>query len=177
MIFRSWVRHGVAAGLSPSQPGTLKLPPQGVSPGNATVPWLRAANKRLLTGEKSGRNVSLGAEIKSEVVVSLRGAVLVITKEGNMPYLLVRHQVVDCAKWKRVFDGHAAARKAAGCRDGQLFRRASDPHEVFVLLQGESLEKARQFTQSGESKQVREQAGVADQPDIYLLEELEKLTR
>jgi heme-degrading monooxygenase HmoA len=90
-----------------------------------------------------------------------------------MPYLLIRHKVADYPKWKPVFDEHGAARQANGSRGGQLFRNATDPNELFMLLEWDDLEKARQFTQSEDLRQAMQRAGVADQPDIYFLEAVE----
>lgn len=67
-----------------------------------------------------------------------------------MSYLLVRHKVQDYAKWKPIFDGHAATRKANGSKGGQLFRSADNPNEVVILLEWDDVKKARQFAQSAD---------------------------
>jgi hypothetical protein len=90
-----------------------------------------------------------------------------------MPYLLVRHKVEDYARWKPIFDADAATRRASGSQGGRLFRNASDPNELVILFELADLEKARQYTQSEELRGKMQQAGVADQPDIYFLEEVE----
>jgi heme-degrading monooxygenase HmoA len=94
-----------------------------------------------------------------------------------MPYMLIRHKVEDYAKWKPVFDAHGATRRAGGCKGGRLYRNANDPSEVVVVLEWESIEKALQFTQSPELREAMQQAGVADQPDVYFLEEVERLSQ
>jgi heme-degrading monooxygenase HmoA len=91
-----------------------------------------------------------------------------------MSYLLVRHQVADYARWKPVFDAHGAVRKASGAKGARIFRNARDPKEILVLVEWDDLEKARQFIESGDSRQVRQRAGVADTPDVYFLEEIEQ---
>jgi heme-degrading monooxygenase HmoA len=90
-----------------------------------------------------------------------------------MPYLLVRHKVQDYAKWKPLFDQHAATRQTNGSRGGQLFRNATDPNELVILFEWDDLEHARQFAQSEDLRQTMQRAGVADQPDIYFLEAVE----
>jgi quinol monooxygenase YgiN len=90
-----------------------------------------------------------------------------------MPYLLVRHKVQDYAKWKPGFDAHGTTRQANGCRGGQLFRNASDPNELVILFEWDDLEKARRFAQSEDLRETMQRVGVADQPDIYFLEEVE----
>ena len=92
-----------------------------------------------------------------------------------MPYLLVRHKVADYAQWKPIFDQHAATRKASGSKGGHLFRNANDPNELLILFQWDDLDKARQFTQSNDLREVMQKAGVVDQPDVYFLEAIEEV--
>lgn len=90
-----------------------------------------------------------------------------------MPYVLVRHKVADYAQWKPVYDAHATSRKAGGSKGAHLFRNAENPNETIILLEWEDLEQARQFAQSADLRQAMQRAGVADQPDIYFLEEVQ----
>jgi heme-degrading monooxygenase HmoA len=92
-----------------------------------------------------------------------------------MPYLLFRYKVADYDRWKPVLDQRGATRQAQGSRGGQVFRNANDPNELVILFEWSDLEQARQFAQSEELRQAMQQAGVADQPDIYLLEAGEHL--
>ena len=89
-----------------------------------------------------------------------------------MALLIVRHKVQDYSKWKPVFDDHATARKAAGCKGGRLWRSASDPNEIFVLLGWDSVESARKFVETANLQQVMQRSGVVDKPDVYFLEEI-----
>ncbi len=91
-----------------------------------------------------------------------------------MTHLLVRSKVEDYAKWKPVFDGMGAIRKAYGSKGGHVFRSADNPNEVVVLLEWDSVEKARQFAQSDDLRKAMQEAGVSDQPNIYFLEEVDR---
>lgn len=93
-----------------------------------------------------------------------------------MPYVLVRHKVKDYGKWKPRFDEHGATREASGFRGHHLFRNADDPHELVILFEVDDLERARQFGQSEDLRQAMQRAGVSDQPDIYLLDEVERVS-
>ncbi len=93
-----------------------------------------------------------------------------------MPYLIVRHKVQDYARWKPIFDEHAATRKAAGSKGGQLLRNSNDPNELVVILEWDDLEKARQFVQSHDMREIMQRAGIVDQPDMYFLDEVERLS-
>lgn len=93
-----------------------------------------------------------------------------------MSHFLIRHKVEDYAKWKPVFDSDSGNRQKHGSKGGRLFRNADNPNEVIILWDWESLEQARQFTQSPELKQKMHDAGVADRSDIYFLEEVERVS-
>jgi heme-degrading monooxygenase HmoA len=94
-----------------------------------------------------------------------------------MPYLLVRHKVIDYERWKSAFDAHSLIRQANGSRGGQVFRNAADPNELVLLLEWDVLERARQFVQSEELRQVMQQAGVVDHPTICFLKDGEPISR
>jgi hypothetical protein len=51
-----------------------------------------------------------------------------------MGLMIVRHKVKDFATWKKSFDGHAAAQKAAGLTKPRVFRSADDPNETIILM-------------------------------------------
>jgi uncharacterized protein (DUF1330 family) len=91
-----------------------------------------------------------------------------------MPWMLVRHKVEEYAKWKPAFDEHGAARKAIGSKGGYLFRNVDDPNEVVVLIDMVDLQKAREFVQSEDLRESMQKSGVADQPDVYLLDEVDR---
>ena len=90
-----------------------------------------------------------------------------------MPYMLVRHNVEDYENWKPVFEEHGSTRRESGSKGVHLFRNADAPNETVILLEWDDLEKARRFAQSEDLSETMERAGVADQPDIYFLEEVD----
>ena len=94
-----------------------------------------------------------------------------------MPYLLVRQKARDYEQWKSVFDAHGLTRQANGSRGGQLFRDASDPNEVIMLLEWDVLENARQFAQSEEWRDVTQRAGVVEHSTICFLKDAEQVSR
>jgi hypothetical protein len=86
-----------------------------------------------------------------------------------MPHLLVRHRVEDYARWRPIFDDHAAFREQYGSRGGHVLRNADDPAEVVMLLEVDDLERAREFVGSDGLREAMQSAGVVDQPDVYFL--------
>ena len=91
-----------------------------------------------------------------------------------MPYLFVRHKAEDYTKWKSTFDDFAPARKAAGEKSYQVCHVAGDPNDVVVLNEWDSIENLQKFLQSQELKEAMKRAGVSEQPEIYILELIEK---
>ena len=91
-----------------------------------------------------------------------------------MPVLLIRHKVVDFATWKPLFDEHGATRRANGSQGGRLFRNAADPNEVLVLLTWDDLDRAYLFVESDDLREMMRRMGVADQPDVWFLEEADQ---
>jgi quinol monooxygenase YgiN len=91
-----------------------------------------------------------------------------------MPYMLVRHKVADYAKWKPVYDGHAATRKASGSKGAHLFRNADNLNEIVLLFEWDDLSNARRFAQSEDLMKTMQKAGVIGKPDIYFLDKLEQ---
>lgn len=90
-----------------------------------------------------------------------------------MSYVLIRHHVNDYATWKPIFDEHGSTRQTKGSQGGHLFRHASDPNEIVVLLEWDDADRARAFAESDDTRDTMQRAGVSGQPEIYYLEEIE----
>lgn len=85
--------------------------------------------------------------------------------------LIVRHKVKDFATFKKVFDAHASAQKAAGLSNPRVFRSADDRSEIVILLDMKDAAAAKKFTTGADLKSAMASAGVIDQPTIHFLEE------
>ncbi len=94
-----------------------------------------------------------------------------------MVYLMFRGKVKDYEKWKPIFDGLADKRKEYGSKGGRLLHIADNPNELVVLMEWESIEKARKYAQSEFIKKAFEQGGVIGKPEasFSLLEEIEQV--
>ena len=91
-----------------------------------------------------------------------------------MAYLIIRHRVKDFLKWKPIYDAHGSVTKKAGCRNEQLFRSSENPKDLVLLFELNSIDNARDFSQSSELKKAMCAAGVVGTPEFEFLEELER---
>ncbi|HML03843.1 MAG TPA: cyclase [Candidatus Bathyarchaeia archaeon] len=89
-----------------------------------------------------------------------------------MPYQLVIQRVKDYKQWKAVFDEHISKRKELGSKGVKVFRNSEKPNEILVLVEWGNLSKAREFMQWGDPNEIGKKAGLIDQPDQYLLEQI-----
>jgi hypothetical protein len=87
-----------------------------------------------------------------------------------MIYLNIRHTAADYAKWRVGFDAHESTRRAAGATGvQQVYRDSENPNAVTILLEWDSVEKARKFVQDPALREVMEKAGVIGAPEIRFL--------
>src|SRR5262245_55664569 len=93
------------------------------------------------------------------------------TEDSAMGLMIARHKVKDYRGWKKVFDGHASAQKAAGLTKPRVFRSADDPNEIIILMDYKDLKMAKAFGASADLKKTMETAGVVDKPTIHFVEQ------
>lgn len=92
-----------------------------------------------------------------------------------MPYVLIIHEVADYPAWKKIFDGAAGIRKAAGERTYQVLKYEKDPNKIVHFSSWSSLVDARAFFESPKLVEIRKQAGVKA-PEFIYLDQLESGT-
>lgn len=85
-----------------------------------------------------------------------------------MVRLFVRHKVNDYAKWRKVYDDFEETRTKMGEVGDSVFQLATDPKDVTVIHDFESMEKAKAFVESSELRTAMGNAGVAGAPDIWI---------
>ena len=90
-----------------------------------------------------------------------------------MAVLLIRHRVRDFAAWQVVFTGDAAARRAYGARRERIYHDPADPEEVLVYLEWDDLDRADLFVRSYDLLEEMVQAGMADRPDVWIVQEVD----
>src|SRR5215216_5602317 len=91
-----------------------------------------------------------------------------------MAWTHVRHRVEDYSKWKEVFDSTAEYKRSHGWKGYRIHAIEGDNNHLLVMEEFETEDQAREFLGSDYLKDVMSSAGVSDQPDILVVEELEE---
>lgn len=94
-----------------------------------------------------------------------------------MIHVLVRHKVSDFTSWKQAFDAHLHARMAAGETGCRVFQSVEDPREVTLLLDWDSVDKARRFVSSNDLRNAMQGAGVVGDPDVHYVQDATSVRR
>ncbi len=84
-----------------------------------------------------------------------------------MTTLFVRHQVVDYAKWRQVYDTFGPVQDRFGVKSQAVYRDADNPNDVTVAHEFAALEAAQQFATSGELREAMSRAGIVGEPAIW----------
>ncbi len=94
-----------------------------------------------------------------------------------MVNVLVRHKVSDYERWKHVFDGHLAMRKAGGELAFRMFYNHLDGSDVFLFFDWETLDKAKAFFNSATLQNAMKEAGVTGHVEVVFLDEVRAIRR
>lgn len=85
-----------------------------------------------------------------------------------MAHLFVNLKVSSYRTWKTTFDESSQVLSDAGCIGDQVFRSGDDPFQVFLLLEWDELERARQFVQSPQFASILQN----DDADYHFMSEV-----
>ena len=84
-----------------------------------------------------------------------------------MTYVNVRQTVADYEKWRPIFDADDARRRAGGATGvNQVYRDASDPNTVTVVLEWDNEANANKFVHDPALREVMQKAGVIGMPAV-----------
>lgn len=89
-----------------------------------------------------------------------------------MPVIMVRGDVEDLDKWKRVFDANTENRRAHGCQRVQRFRQIDNQNNILVLFDWDTAENAESFMANPRLAKIQKQSGMAPNPDTAMFEEI-----
>jgi len=89
---------------------------------------------------------------------------------------VVTHKVADYAAWKKVFDEHEGARRAAGIVAHHINRSAADPNLLSVYLAASDAGRLAAFFADADLAATMKRAGVVGPPTIVRITPVEDLT-
>jgi heme-degrading monooxygenase HmoA len=82
-----------------------------------------------------------------------------------MPYVAIHIRVQDFNRWKSMWEASKAVREAAGIHE-HLLRTDTATNEAVLLVEHETLERARAWTESPQVQAARQRGGV-EQATVY----------
>jgi quinol monooxygenase YgiN len=88
-----------------------------------------------------------------------------------MASMIVTHKVKDFSIFKKTFDSVIDLRKSNGEISDRIYRDASDPNELTLIFNWNSLANAQKYAHSPELKAAMDKAGVVGKPEIHFLNE------
>ena len=86
-----------------------------------------------------------------------------------MAHLAIRHKVQDYTAWKGVFDRFAPERRAGGEISYQIYHLDDDHNEIAVLMEWDTIDKAKAFVASDTVRNAMQEAGVVGGPTVIFL--------
>jgi hypothetical protein len=86
-----------------------------------------------------------------------------------MIQMLCRNRVEDYTRWKKIFDSHASAHRAAGLELTHLWRDVADPNNVYFLFTVCSMDRARAFITDPSAAEAGHASGVLE-GEVHFLE-------
>jgi uncharacterized protein (DUF1330 family) len=91
-----------------------------------------------------------------------------------MAWTHVRHRVEDYSKWKEVFDSTAEYKRSHGWKGYRIHAIEGDNNHLLVMEEFETEDRTREFLGSEYLREALSRAGIADEPDIQVVELLEE---
>jgi hypothetical protein len=76
--------------------------------------------------------------------------------------------------WESAFEKGIDMRKAGGEKSYQIFHTTDDSNDLVLLFEWDNLGNARKYVRSEQLREAMKWAGVVGEPDVCLLEEVEK---
>lgn len=76
-----------------------------------------------------------------------------------MNYMLCRNRVRNFDNWKRIFDSHASAHRAAGLKLMHLWQDEGSPSHVFFLFEVENIARAKEYMVGPDAQKAAQDSG------------------
>ncbi|MEG9326483.1 hypothetical protein V6B16_00910 [Salinimicrobium catena] len=87
-----------------------------------------------------------------------------------MAVVIVKHKVENYKKWEGFYNDDVQRRQNAGLKEIVHGRNVDSPNEVYLIFESDDAMKAKEFLRDPELKEVMDEAGVLDKPEMIILE-------
>jgi hypothetical protein len=98
-------------------------------------------------------------------------------RRKNMVSVLIHHKVHDFNHWKAAFDSAFAFRKGSGEASVRIYHDVTNPNDLTLWLEWESVASANNFLDSEELERQMQLAGVEGKPGIRIMQEIVSMRR
>jgi len=93
-----------------------------------------------------------------------------------MPYIMIRHEVANYAKWKRAVKDFQPFRKASGEKCFYVCRCSKNPNNLLVWCEWDITARMKKFVKSAELRKAMKTAGVISKPEVSFYGGMEDLS-
>ncbi len=91
-----------------------------------------------------------------------------------MQKVIVIYKIEDYDRWERFYNDDTANRKIHGSREAFIHRNKEYANELVIIYNWDTMENAKEFFESKDTKSKMKDAGVVGEPIIVFVEEIER---
>ena len=88
-----------------------------------------------------------------------------------MAVVILKHKVENYKKWKSYYDKDVDRRQNAGLKEIICGKDSEEPNMVYMIFESNDPARAREMLQDTDLKEVMDEAGVLERPDLVIIEE------
>lgn len=81
-------------------------------------------------------------------------------------WMMVVHEVEDCAAWRAIFDSGISTRQSAGELRFEIAKHPAYPNDIIAIFQWDTAERARAFVDDPAVRNAMKAAGVISEPIV-----------
>lgn len=85
-------------------------------------------------------------------------------------WMMVQHDVADCAAWREVFDSGLSVRQSAGELQYEVIKKTGEPTAVLAIFEWDGADAALAFVNDPSVQAAMQSAGVIFEPVVHLFD-------
>lgn len=88
-----------------------------------------------------------------------------------MAIVILKHKVENFKKWKPYYDNDRERRQKAGLKEIICGQDSEEPNMVYMIFESNDPSQVRKMIHDPELKEVMDEAGVIERPELIIIEE------